>query len=134
MATEVEYTDDFGAWWDRRSEDEQESVDVSVRLLEAKGIALPLPHSSDVKGSKHGNMRELRIHHEGEPYRVFYDFDPRRMAILLIGGCKTSDPRFCEKYVPKADRIYDAHVAELRREADRAAKKPAVAKATKRKR
>ncbi len=134
MATEVEYTDEFGAWWDGLSEDEQESVDVSVRLLEAKGIALPFPHSSDVKGSKHGNMRELRIQHEGEPYRVFYAFDPRRMAILLVGGCKTGDPRFYEKYVPKADRIYDAHEAELRREADRTAKKPAVAKAKKRKR
>gem|GEM_PF-5309804 len=47
-------------WWNELSEDEQETVDVSVRLLEAKGIALPFPHSSDVKGSKHGNMRELR--------------------------------------------------------------------------
>jgi hypothetical protein len=36
--------------------------------------------------------------------------------------------------VPKAARIYDAHVAELRREADRAAKKRAVVKAKKRKR
>ena len=31
-------------------------------------------------------MRELRIQHAGEPYRVLYAFDPRRTAILLIGG------------------------------------------------
>jgi|GEM_PF-3478474 len=56
------------------------------------------------------------------------------MAILLIGGCKTGDPRFYEKYVPKADCIYDAHLAELLQDAERTGTKRAVAKAKTRKR
>ena len=48
--------------------------------------------------------------------RVFCAFDPRRAAILLIGGDKTGDDRFYEEYVPVADDLYDEHLEELRRE------------------
>ena len=58
-------------------------------------------------------MRELRIQHEGRPYRVLYAFDPRRTAILLIGGNKTGNNRWYEVYVPVADSIYDRHLREL---------------------
>jgi len=50
-------------------------------------------------------MRELRIQHRGEPYRIFYAFDPRRVALLLLGGCKTGDDRWYERTIPRADRI-----------------------------
>jgi hypothetical protein len=63
-------------------------------------------------------MRELRIQHRGEPYRVFYAFDPRRSAILLIGGNKTGDDQFYERMVPQADRIYDQHLRELEQASD----------------
>jgi hypothetical protein len=61
-------------------------------------------------------MRELRIQHEGRPYRVLYAFDPRRTAILLIGGDKTGNNRWYEEYVPQADYIYDQHLKELESE------------------
>ena len=48
--------------------------------------------------------------------RVFYAFDPRRSAILLIGGDKTGDDRFYERMVPIADQLYDVYVAEIRKE------------------
>ena len=67
-------------------------------------------------------MRELRVQHGGDPYRVFYAFDPRRAAMLLIGGCKSGNDRFYEEYIPQADRIYDAHLETLRNEAAGAAK------------
>jgi hypothetical protein len=61
-------------------------------------------------------MRELRIQHGGRPYRVLYAFDPRRVAILLIGGDKTGDDRWYDKYVPLADKIYDEHIVALQKE------------------
>ena len=61
-------------------------------------------------------MRELRAQAGGNPLRVFYAFDLRRAAILLIGGDKTDDDRFYERYVPVADDLYDEHLEELRRE------------------
>ena len=61
-------------------------------------------------------MRELRIQHEGRPYRVLYAFDPRRTAILLIGGDKIGNNRWYEDYVPVADAIYDRHLQGLENE------------------
>jgi hypothetical protein len=113
---EVEYTDEFGAWWDRLTEAEQESIDAAVRLLEERGPHLPHPYSSAIGRSKHPHMRELRIQHRGRPYRVLYAFDPRRVAILLIGGDKTGIDRWYEEYVPRADRLYDEHLATLKKE------------------
>lgn len=61
-------------------------------------------------------MKELRVQHEGRPYRVFFAFDPRRCAMLLIGGDKTGKDRFYEEMVPMADAIYAEHLRELERE------------------
>jgi hypothetical protein len=85
-------------------------------LLEHFGTQLPFPHSSGITGSKHGHMRELRIQHQGRPFRVLYAFDPRRTSILLIGGDETGNDRWYEMYVPVADRLYDEHLAQLRKE------------------
>ena len=62
------------------------------------------------------HMRELRIQHTGQPYRVLYAFDPRRVAILLIGGKKTGKDRWYEKFVPIADKLYDQHLNALKKE------------------
>ena len=86
MPWEVEYTDEFGDWWAGLTETQQDRVAATVRLLGARGPSLPFPHSSGVKGSRHDHMRELRVQSRGNPLRVFYAFDPRRTAILLIGG------------------------------------------------
>lgn len=116
MRWEVEFTDEFEVWWNTLTEDEQVSVDASVRLLEARGPQLPFPHSSGIQGSRHGHMRELRIRHQGRPYRSLYAFDPRRTAILLIGGDKTGDDLWYERMVPVADRLYDEHLLQPKRE------------------
>jgi hypothetical protein len=116
MAWDVEYTDEFEAWWVGLDEGEQIDIDAVVGLLEEKGPHLPYPYSSEVKGAKYGSMRELRIQHEGKPYRILYLFDPRRAAVLLIGGKKTGGVRWYEKYVSVAEKIYDQHLKDLKNE------------------
>jgi len=88
MAWEVEYTNEFEAWWNGLTEEEQIELDAKVRLLEQHGPVLPRPHSDVIVTSKHANMKELRgkvifSQHRAE-LRVLYAFDPRRTAILLI--------------------------------------------------
>lgn len=114
MAWDVEYTDEFEAWWVDLDEAEQIDIDAVVGLLEEKGPHLPYPYSSDVKGAKYGSIRELRIQHKGKPYRIIYVFDPRRTAILLIGGKKVGGRRWYDKYVPLAERIYENHLQTLK--------------------
>lgn len=45
--------------------------------------------------------------------RIFFAFDPRRTAILLIGGDKTDDNRFYREMVRRADALYAPHLDEL---------------------
>lgn len=86
------------------------------RLLKVRGPNLGFPHSSGINGSKHVHMRELRTQHDGRPFRTLYAFDPRRSAILLIGGDKTGDGRWYDVHVPIADRLYDKHPEQLQKE------------------
>lgn len=116
MTWDVEYTDDFGEWYTGLTEAEQESIRSDVKLLEVYGPDLRFPKSSGVKGSRHDHMRELRIQHDGRPYRVLYAFDPRRVALLLIGGDKTGNDRWYNEFIPIADRLYDEHLEALAKE------------------
>jgi hypothetical protein len=113
---EVEFTDEFGQWWRTLTERQQDGVAKSVGMLADLGPALDYPHSTKVLSSRHPQMRELRTQSGGRPLRTLYAFDPRRVAILLIGGDKTGDGRWYEKFVPAADRLYDLHLDELRKE------------------
>jgi len=112
----VEYTDEFGRWWEMLTSSEQASLAACVRLLEEYGPQLSRPYVDTVTGSRHTNMKELRTQSQGRPLRTFFAFDPRRTAILLIGGDKTGNERFYERMIPQADRLYDRHLAELREE------------------
>ena len=116
MPFEVEFTDEFGEWWDSLSVDEQSSIRESVNFLAEVGPKLGRPAVDTLKGSRFPNMKELRVQHEGCPYRVFFSFDPRRTAMLLIGGDKTGKNRFYEEMVPKADAIYAQHLREIERD------------------
>jgi hypothetical protein len=113
MAWEIEFSDEFGAWWDGLVTAEQESVRVKVELLADLGPALTRPHADTIHGSRVRNLRELRIQHEGRPYRVLYVFDPRRTGVLLIGGDKTGNAHWYEEFVPRAESIYEQHLREI---------------------
>jgi hypothetical protein len=116
MAWEVEFTDEFETWWNGLTEDEQDSVQRKVALLRAVGPALGRPNADQIKGSRHQNMKELVIQHEGAPYRVLFAFDPRRCALLLVGGDKTGNNRWYDEFVPLADRLFDEHLKSLQEE------------------
>jgi hypothetical protein len=94
MVWDVEYTNEFGDWWDSLSDKEQNDTVAVINLLAERGANLLFPYSSGIVGSKNSQMRELRVQSGGRPLRIFYAFDPRRTAILLIGGDKTGDNRF----------------------------------------
>ena len=116
MRCEVEYTDEFEKWWDSLGEDAQVAVSAYVSLLEEHGVGLGFPYSSDIRIATNSRMRELRPVYKGVPYRVLYAFDPRRMAILLLGGDKTGNPRWYDEFVPVADKLYEDHLRRLNKE------------------
>ena len=112
----IEYTDEYGEWLESLTLEQQEDIVASVELLHRRGPNLGYPHSSAINGSRFGQMRELRTQIGGHPLRTLYAFDPRRAAILLIGGDKTGNDRWYEQMVPIADNLYAQHLQELKRE------------------
>lgn len=113
---EIEYTDDFNGWWENLTAAEQEDIAAMVGVLEQRGPGLRRPYVGPIVTSRHAHMKELIIQHAGRPYRVLFAFDPRRTAILLIGGDKTGNDRWYDEFVPVGDALYDNHLAELRKE------------------
>lgn len=116
MVFDVEYTHEFKEWWSTLDEATQDDIDVAVELLQEKGPTLRSPYSSAINGSRHQHMRELRVQHKGKPYRILYAFDPRRIAVLLLGGSKVGNDRWYKENVPKADKLYDELLKELENE------------------
>ena len=115
MAWEVEYTDQFGDWFWELDEVAQDAVVAAVEIVEERGPGLGRPLVDTIKGSRHANMKELRP--RGGNLRILFAFDPRRMAILLIGGDKTGRwETWYREFIPVADRLYDEHLETLQKE------------------
>ena len=106
----MEFTDEFEVWWDSLSEDEQDRIAAGVRLLAAHGPSLGRPTVDTISGSRHVNMKELRA----GTTRTLFAFDPRRTAILLLGGDKSGQWKsWYETAIPAADDLYDEHLESL---------------------
>ena len=113
---EVEHTNEFEEWWHDITEEQQEALDERVMLLAEHGPILKRPVVGEIESSRHPNMKELRVSKAGT-LRVLFAFDPRRHAILLLGGDKSG--QWAEWYqwaIPQADDLYDTHLQELRDE------------------
>jgi hypothetical protein len=115
VAYEVEYTDQFGEWWEQLSEHEQEELSARVSLLERLGSTMRRPYSGEIVGSEFDpKMKELICDVGVAHLRVLYMFDPRQVAILLLGGDKTGFwNKWYEQNVSIADQLYKTYLDEL---------------------
>ena len=82
-------------------------------LLRQFGPQLRRPHCDTLNGSKHANMKELRIKFRNEPWRILFAFDPEQSAILLLGGNKQGDKRWYKKNIPIAEARFRRHLKQL---------------------
>jgi hypothetical protein len=104
----AERTDEFDQWWKTLTKPGKRKVSGYVEILKETGPNAGRPLCDSVKGSRHSNMKELRV---PGTIRVLFAFDPRRVAMLLIGGDKAGKTkRFYRQMVPKADKLYDVHL------------------------
>lgn len=91
----------------------QDELLAHALLLREFGPNLGRPTVDVLKASKHANMKEPRFGWEGEIWRVAFAFDPKRQAILLVGGNKggADHRRFYKRLVAIADARFDQHLA-----------------------
>jgi hypothetical protein len=110
-------TTEFETWHLTLADNEKIALSNVLALLEHRGPVLGRPHVDRVESSRFHNMKEIRL---SNGIRVFFAFDPRRSAVLLIGGNKSesesSSPnwnRFYERMIPVADQIFAEHLLTL---------------------
>ena len=84
-------------------------------LLREKGFRLGRPEVDTLEGSKHANMKELRVKVLKVQWRFAFAFDPARKAVVLCGGAKSgvSQKLFYKRLIDLADKRYDEHLSEL---------------------
>lgn len=114
MSWQVEYTDEYEEWWATLDDETQVEIAAVLLMLEDLGPQLKRPQADTLKGSKIPNLRELRVQCKGDPYRILYAFDPRRVAVLLLGGNKKGDSRFYKVMIPAAEKLYESHIEFLK--------------------
>lgn len=117
MSWEVEYTDEFEAWWDDISGDDQERITAAVETLEEHGPNLKRPLVGEIANKKKTlkNLKELIP--PASDIRILFAFDPRRSAILLLGGDKSGNwEGWYDENVPAAEKLYEIHLKDLRKE------------------
>lgn len=88
---------------------------ICAATLEQDGPQLGRPLVDTITGSRHANMKEIRP--LATDIRILFAFDPRRMAILLLGGDKSGQwERWYTVHMPIADALYDEHIETVRKE------------------
>ena len=115
MRWTVLFHDAFDAEFQALDEALQDELLAHAKLLGEFGPNLGRPAVDGLKGSKHANMKELRFDDGGGVWRIAFAFDPKRQAILLVGGDKggADQRRFYKQLIAVADKRFDEHLAEL---------------------
>jgi hypothetical protein len=113
MTWTVTFCDEFELEYEALNQGVQDELLAQLKVLEKFGPSLGRPQVDTLKGSKHANMKELRFRADRGVWRVAFAFDPKRAAIVLIGGDKSGDSqrRFYEHLITNADKRFDRHLA-----------------------
>lgn len=104
-------SEEFAAWFRALADADRKAVDGAIGKLRALGLDLPYPHSSAIEGASIA-MRELRPKAGASPLRVFYAFDPKRQAVLLLGGSKNDRGLYTTK-VKEAEAVFARYLEEI---------------------
>ena len=112
---EVFLHDTFVKELEELDESLQDELFAHAKLLANYGPHLGRPTVDTLKGSSHFNMKEMRFNWRQEIWRVAFAFDPRRQAILLVGGnkCGVNQSRFYKRLIEVAEHRYQEHLQNL---------------------
>jgi len=107
---DVIYTGEFREWLYSNDKVVRCRLLMVIGILEQYGVTTPFPYSSRLFGTQH-NLRELRADVGDRAYRMIYTFDPKRNAVMLLGGDKSGEKRWYEKNIQKAQQVYEKYLA-----------------------
>jgi hypothetical protein len=111
----VEEHESYSSWFAEQDKNLQDEILAVLILLKREGPTLDRPRADTIKASQYSNMKELRVQYCGEPWRILFAFDPKRTAILLLGGNKTGNNQWYKENIPIADQRFTEHLEKLKR-------------------
>ena len=114
MKWNIMFDPEFRIWFYQQEKGLQDEAFAVLCILEEFGPKLGRPRVDTLEGSDFQNMKELRIQYKGEPWRILFAFDPKRQAILLVGGNKTGNNRWYKENIPIADKRYKKYLETLK--------------------
>ncbi len=111
-------TEEYADWFTGLDSNAQDDIRAKVGVLRLVGPSLGRPQVDSVKGSQFSNMKELRVKSKRRPFRIFFAFDPKRQAVLLIGGNKAGagDKTFYKTMIPIADKLFSEYLEVMEHE------------------
>jgi hypothetical protein len=108
----VVFVEEFDGWFNDLTQEQQEAIVMRMDVLKATGPALGRPIVDSIKGSRHRNMKELRVSAKGT-IRILFAFDPARQAVMLLGGDKSGQwASWYQHAIPRADDLFDEYLRE----------------------
>ena len=116
MDFDLRFAEEYMAWFVALTDVEKEEIRVILELLHQLGHDLirNRQYVGSIKDSKFRNMKELIVQIHGDPFRIFFAFDPKRNCIVLCGGCKTgkNQKRWYKKMIKLADELYSEYLEQ----------------------
>ena len=115
MSWRVQIAEEFEPEFFALQSEIQDAILTMTRLLRQFGPQLGRPQVDTLNGSRHANMKEMRLSVAGGEWRIAFAFDPVRRAMLLVAGDKSggSGRRFYRELIRRADERFDRHLARL---------------------
>jgi hypothetical protein len=106
---ELVFSPEARAWINSLAPERAARVAAAVDQLAARGPALGRPLADRITGSRHHNMKELRV----GTMRMLYAFDPHGRGVMLLGGDKRGAWHdWYRQNVPRADKLYDHYLRD----------------------
>ncbi len=116
MKWNIIFDPDFKIWFYQQEQGLQDETFAVLSVLGELGPKLGRPRVDTLEGSIFQNMKELRIQYQGEPWRILFAFDPKRQAVLLVGGNKTGNKLWYKENIAIADKRYRKYLEILKEE------------------
>jgi hypothetical protein len=105
VAWEIDFTPEADAWLKGLSRHDRARMTRRINMVRDGGPNLGRPTVDSVHGSRHSNMKEVRV--PRTQLRALFAFGGERSAIVLTGTDKSKNKHAFTKLISRADQLLD---------------------------
>src|SRR5438309_1559638 len=109
-------TEECEKWFLSLLPQDKRKVNAVIDRLKERGPHLGRPHADKLKETRLSNLKELITSTNTAEYRILFAFDPKRTAVLLVGGSKIkrgTSKLWYRQMIPIAERLFAKHLENL---------------------